>query len=120
MTDDELNAIERLCNSATPGPWGTIPPGGPNGAFWGICNRMGMIVAMRLTTSEPDAAFIAASRDAIPVLIAEVRRLRAECDGEMLGTNDASWAKAVIIAGVAGMVISLLAGWWDASRGGGR
>ena len=40
---------------------------------------------------------------------------------EMLGTPDAVWAKAVIIAGVLGVTISLLAGWWDASHdGGGR
>ncbi len=40
---------------------------------------------------------------------------------EMLGTPDAGWAKAVIISGVAGIVVSLLAGWWDASHdGGGR
>lgn len=36
--------------------------------------------------------------------------------GEMLGTNDASWAKAVIIAGVLGFAVTLLAGWWDASQ----
>jgi hypothetical protein len=36
--------------------------------------------------------------------------------GEMLGTPDAVYAKGVIVAGVAGMVVSLLAGWWDASH----
>lgn len=36
--------------------------------------------------------------------------------GEMLGTNDASWAKAVILAGGLGVVVMLLAGWWDASH----
>jgi hypothetical protein len=39
--------------------------------------------------------------------------------GEMLSGVDASWAKAVIIAGVLGFVVVLLAGWWDA-RGGER
>jgi hypothetical protein len=36
--------------------------------------------------------------------------------GEMLAGVDASWAKAVIIAGVLGFVVVLLAGWWDASH----
>jgi len=78
MTDAELDRLQVLADAATAGPWGTIPPGGPNGAFWGICNRLGMIVAMRLTTSKADAEFIAASRDAVPALIAEVRRLQEE------------------------------------------
>jgi len=41
--------------------------------------------------------------------------------GEMLSGADAPWAKAVIVAGVLGFVVVLLAGWWDASHdGGGR
>ena len=80
MTDAELDRLQVLADAATAGPWGTIPPGGPNGAFWGICNRLGMIVAMRLTTSKADAEFIAASRDAVPALIAEVRRLRTDTE----------------------------------------
>ena len=83
MTDDELDRLQALADKVTTGPWGTIPPGGPNGPFWGICNRLGMIVAMRLTDREADAAFIAASRDVIPALIAEVRRL-SEALGRIL------------------------------------
>jgi hypothetical protein len=39
MTQLELDAIRDRLTRVTPGPWGTIPPGGPNGPFWGICNR---------------------------------------------------------------------------------
>ena len=40
---------------------------------------------------------------------------------DMLSVADtAPWAKAVIVAGVAGIVVVALAGWWDASRGGER
>ena len=76
MTQLELDAIRDRLTRVTPGPWGTIPPGGPNGPFWGICNRMGNIVAMRLTDRQGDATFIAYARDDVPLLLAEVDRLR--------------------------------------------
>lgn len=76
MMQRELDAIRDRLTRVTPGPWGTIPPGGPNGPFWGICNRMGNIVAMRLTDRQGDATFIAYARDDVPRLLAEVYRLR--------------------------------------------
>ena len=78
MTQLELDAIRDRLTKVTPGPWGTIPPGGPNGHFWGICNRMGNIVAMRLTDRQGDATFIAYARDDVPALLTEVERLRVE------------------------------------------
>lgn len=78
MTDDELDHWQALSDVATIGPWGTIPPDGLNGGFWGICNRHGMIVAMRMTDRKSDAPFISETRDAVPALIAEVRHLRSE------------------------------------------
>lgn len=78
MTNEELDRWQALSDAATTGPWGTIPPDGLNGGFWGICNRHGMIVAMRLTDRKADALFISETRDAVPALIAEVRQLREE------------------------------------------
>jgi hypothetical protein len=54
MTEDELKAIEKRVNAATPGPWTT-------GA--------GKI---------QDRTFIAAARTDVPTLVAEVRRMRKE------------------------------------------
>ena len=78
MTEDELVAIEARANTATPGPWTRIinTCGGPviysvwveDARGWSIC----------VDVSEADAEFIAAARDAVPALIAEVRRLQEE------------------------------------------
>lgn len=69
----DLNALEALCERATKGPWTFVPwhiAEGPSevraGAGWLLCGL----------PSDDDAAFIAASREAIPALVAEVRRLR--------------------------------------------
>lgn len=57
MTEDELAAIEARANAATPGLWNWV---------W----RM-------LDLAEPDMMFIERARADVPVLVAEVRRLRA-------------------------------------------
>ena len=71
MTDEELERLEKLASAATPGPWAPLPTGskkwvsGPaTEADW-MFNR------------DADAAFIAAARDAVLALVAEVRRLSA-------------------------------------------
>lgn len=87
MTDDELAAIERLCNSATPGPWKYTD-------FRGDDIRLDMVSQdgdggadafdhasdwTDLLTGEnryADAALMAYARTDVPALIAEVRRLR--------------------------------------------
>jgi hypothetical protein len=76
MTDAELDALEKLAAAATPGPW-TIQfttmstrVYGPPESF--VCG----MPAIDDPTVEPDAHFIAAAREAVPALIAEVRRLR--------------------------------------------
>lgn len=69
MTDDRLTELRRLCEAATKGKWfadqGLVnTEADPTG---GIVNE---------TISDADAAFIAASRDALPRLLDEVEGLR--------------------------------------------
>ena len=74
MTDDELDRLQALADAATGGPWTAATTVDEYG------QRLHTMDVLPLTSFgeiEPhDAAFIAASRDAIPALIAEVRRLR--------------------------------------------
>ena len=74
MTETELRFWEDAVANATQGPWETGDPYDqrtkePLGVY-----GMGMEVADAQTVR--DATFIAASREAMPALIAEVRRLR--------------------------------------------
>ncbi len=74
MIEQELQAIEKRANAATPGPW----------AIRSIMNEI--VTETRLPMSDfvvsyglsNDAAFIAAARADVPALLAEVRRLQAE------------------------------------------
>ena len=79
MTETELRFWEDAVANATQGPWETGDPYDqrtkePLGVY-----GMGMEVADAQTVR--DATFIAASREAMPALIAEVRRLRVLTDG---------------------------------------
>lgn len=112
MTDAELDRLEQIANSATPGPWSSYftgdSPDDEHGAFvfrrvdgpppatdadvWadngtyiaskreinrGYCTVTGESVLPEDVPLRPcDALFIAACREAVPKLIAEVRRLR--------------------------------------------
>ncbi len=87
MTDDELNRLQALADAATAGPWRSY-----RGAFMHHSHIMardhdggGWIDVSDDAIRDEDAAFIAASRDAIPTLIAEVKRLRAAQAGEIAG-----------------------------------
>jgi hypothetical protein len=83
----DLDALEALCQAATPGTWEAKnipyrhdvgPPSdmwdvyceyqGPGNGWYGVCDNY----------DEPTAQFVAASRTALPALLAECRRLRAE------------------------------------------
>jgi hypothetical protein len=86
MTEEQLAELEALANAATPGPWNydgmhdeIIAP--RSGDYWIVLSEC------RTAPDETpvdrfghqfchDFAFIAASRAAVPELIAEVRRLR--------------------------------------------
>jgi hypothetical protein len=77
MTTLDLDALEALCNAATPGAWVRSSLG------FQVLTRNAERSVCELNATESvgsqiaTADFIAASRAALPALIAEVRRLRA-------------------------------------------
>lgn len=76
MTDLDLDAIEARANAATPGPWehGADKNGGVRDIYAPDDTHItgGALYA--------DAVFLAYARTDVPLLVAEVRRLRAECE----------------------------------------
>ena len=98
LTDQYLAELERLCEKATPGPWATYAPsGGEYGKKYesmGVRDEQGAIcMSNQPGWAYPEqwdnGSFIAASRAALPALIAEVRRLRvavATCE-----SNEMAW-----------------------------
>ena len=84
MTEDELVELEMLCNKATPVPWiwglwDSDPLnmcGGNNGEEVITMNVWGRPPCLEI--SKEDMAFIAAAREWLPKLVAEVRRLQDE------------------------------------------
>jgi sirohydrochlorin ferrochelatase len=82
MNEQELARLEALAAAATPGPWNTYEcrhhsgGNGPSKVDYQVsCAKE--CVAWDMPSSS-NAAFIAAAREAVPVLVAEVRRLREE------------------------------------------
>lgn len=77
-TAAQLDAWQALCDGATPGPWEPTVMGGVLDAdFCSIAfehSEEGIAPGFR----DSDASFIAEARFAMPILIAEVRRLQAE------------------------------------------
>lgn len=81
MTEDELKQIEERAAAATPGPWFA-----KHGVIKWYVYSLDEDLGFSLQEFHPDdgrdwatgetAAFIAASRQDIPALVAEVRRLR--------------------------------------------
>jgi hypothetical protein len=89
MTDEELARIEALANAATPGPWEVRA----HDDLFAVKGQSGWVASMDADTSAADASnseFIAAARDAVPALVAEVKRFRALLvrAAEELPTND--------------------------------
>jgi hypothetical protein len=76
MTKEYLSDLEALARSATSGPWEVGDP--YDGRTSDLIAVYGMGMEVACTQSVSDAAFVAASREAVPHLIREVRRLRAE------------------------------------------
>ena len=75
MTEQDLAAIEALANAATPGPWRHQTAANADAPDdYGAVKVGGTL----LIDDAPDAdcAFVCAARDAVPALVAEVRRLR--------------------------------------------
>jgi hypothetical protein len=79
MTEDELKAIEARANAATPGPWDTTSEDCIVAAGDNLCSA-GMDGDYPGPKRTDDAAFIAAARTDVPVLVAEVRRLQKLVD----------------------------------------
>ena len=108
----DLDRIEALANAATPGPWTTAPdPGCGEVCDCGeTCSRedhaliarsaaptVGLAVVLAEERDEANAAFIAAAREDIPALVAELRAARAEI--ERLRTAAADERADVVAAG---------------------
>lgn len=78
LSPADLAAIRARANAASPGPWRALGSDrdilGPEGPVW-----TQVIVSTDVVFIE-DAAFIAASRVDVPVLLDEVERLRAEIE----------------------------------------
>lgn len=73
----DLDALDALASAATEGPWRqeyAFNNAGCPTAFFYIPGHNG---EARVEMLADDAAFIAAAREAVPALVAEVRRLRA-------------------------------------------
>lgn len=92
IDEAELDELERLCAEATPGPWvidsGQYCPeachyGGPQEYVYVMGERDHYVAdcwCEGAPQDKPNARLIAAARNALPALIAEVRRLRGEQD----------------------------------------
>ena len=82
MTPADLDRLDELASKATPGPWGVYRityEHQPGHLVIGSPDQRDL--KHDIYPTGHDAAFIAASRTAIPALIAEVRRLRRGADG---------------------------------------
>jgi hypothetical protein len=77
VTDDQLTAWERVCERATPGPWSVLT----GSSCKHVCSDNGQFQTGCIGfdgNGDSTATFIALAREAVPQLIAEVRRLRAD------------------------------------------
>ena len=79
----DLEAIKKLCDAASKGPWGPNTYCPPYNNGWSVCAPDYGCVAERWGASDEgfqinrdDGDFIAKSRELIPALVAEVERLR--------------------------------------------
>lgn len=105
LTDEELDQLEELAAAATPGPWymrllddkdamglvavSTVPDIG-RGERWPHFDYHEIVAATLVQQPryvdpaderwDENARFIAAARQAVPLLVDEVRRLRAQLD----------------------------------------
>lgn len=79
LTDDRKTELRALCDAATPGPWEWSHLLNPNGLLSGDCEVIAILPehTCSLEMLEADAAFIAASRTAVPEILDEVERLQS-------------------------------------------
>ena len=95
LTDDYLDRLQAICDAATEGPWIVCPmpelaPDGYSLMFRGVGTDV-YAKNPHATVAGNNQEFTAESRTALPLLIAEVRRLRDEV---------ASAGKDGIVAGI--------------------
>ncbi|WP_206025172.1 hypothetical protein [Micromonospora zingiberis] len=138
MREDELTEIEELCAAATPGPWfvrslddehamnlvavSVVPDDGA-GARWPDFDHREIVAATlvqqpRCVDSgderwDENAAFIAMARQAVPRLVAEIRRLRSQQPSDAAGAvaSDAAGATSRAAPGAtSGAVAGVVAG----------
>lgn len=70
----DLDELERLWGTATPGPWGWVPNFGPT-AIYSQSSEPGEFLAQQV--SPADTRLIVEARNQLPALIAELREARA-------------------------------------------
>ena len=86
MTDEQLQAIKARCEAATPGTWETNRLTYIDNDVEVNAGKRRYPIALCYSTGPRDmsqvfnADFIAAAREDVPALIAEVERLRAQLD----------------------------------------
>ena len=77
MTDEELDRIEQVLNEATPGPWKCWKK--PTELDPSVVIATDVFIFRTLGgNDEANAEFIIEAREAVPKLIAEIKRLRKE------------------------------------------
>lgn len=76
IDEAELGRLEAACSKATPGPWYSFVEGRDHESGSSFIQTAGHDIELTGATPE-DQDFIASARNAMPLLIAEVRRLRA-------------------------------------------
>lgn len=83
MTNEELAEWKRLADAATPAPWKGLRAEDSDGDLACIVSNEGEIASITELANNNfrrDAAFIAATRLAVPALIAEYERMRGWMD----------------------------------------
>lgn len=75
MLESVLKEIEERCERATPGPWASFVEGRDFTSGASFIRTGGEDIELLGATSD-DQDFIAHAREDIPLLIAEIRRLR--------------------------------------------
>ena len=79
ITPEQLAQWRALADAATPGPWEATSTWSDDGDSYYVAVVDGRaLLDTYVSMTDADAAFIAAAREAVPALLAEVERLTAE------------------------------------------
>jgi hypothetical protein len=85
----DLDAIRDRANAATKGPWGVEHEGGVMVLNRGTCQAVAFVGSEGDDQVRADSAFLAAAREDVPALLAEVDRLTTELAAANQVANDA-------------------------------